>query len=54
MLPSLLVIILPVAYFAGALYGLHKLNADSELTVMSAAGFGGVNCSRPSLRLLPW
>lgn len=39
MLPSLLVVILPIAYFAGTLYGLHKLNADSELTVMSAAGF---------------
>ena len=39
MLPSLLVIVLPIAYFAGTLYGLHKLNADSELTVMAAAGF---------------
>lgn len=39
MLPSLLVVILPIAYFAGTLYALHKLNADSELTVMSAAGF---------------
>src|ERR1700733_604906 len=39
MLPSLLVVILPIAFFAGALYGLHKLNADSELVVMSAAGF---------------
>ncbi len=38
LLPSLLVIILPTAYFAGTLYGLHKLNADSELVVMSAAG----------------
>lgn len=39
MLPDLLVIILPIAFFAGALYGLHKLNADSELVAMSAAGF---------------
>lgn len=39
MLPSLLVVILPIAYFAGTLYGLHKLNSDSELTVMAAAGF---------------
>jgi lipopolysaccharide export system permease protein len=39
MLPSLLVIIFPIAFFAGALYGLHKLNADSELTAMFAAGF---------------
>ena len=39
MIPSLLVVVLPIAYFAGTLYGLHKLNSDSELTVMSAAGF---------------
>jgi lipopolysaccharide export system permease protein len=39
MVPSLLVVVLPIAFFAGSLYGLHKLNADSELTVMSAAGF---------------
>jgi lipopolysaccharide export system permease protein len=39
MLPGLLVIILPIAFFVGVLYGLHKLNADSELMVMSAAGF---------------
>ena len=38
-LPSLLVIILPISFFAGALDGLHKLNADSELVVMQASGF---------------
>jgi lipopolysaccharide export system permease protein len=38
LLPSLLVLILPIAYFAGTLYGLNKLNADSELVVMSACG----------------
>jgi lipopolysaccharide export system permease protein len=49
MLPSLLVVILPIAYFAGALYGLHKLNADSELTVMSAAGFSRSQLMTPIL-----
>ncbi|MGH6889640.1 MAG: LptF/LptG family permease [Rhizomicrobium sp.] len=49
MLPSLLVVILPIAYFAGTLYGLHKLNADSELTVMSAAGFGRSQLLAPVL-----
>src|ERR1700677_405964 len=49
MLPSLLVVILPIAYFAGALYGLHKLNADSELTVMSAAGFSRSQILTPVL-----
>jgi lipopolysaccharide export system permease protein len=49
MLPSLLVVILPIAFFAGALYGLHKLNADSELTVMSAAGFSRTQLLTPIL-----
>ena len=38
-LPSLLVIILPIAFFAGTLYGLNRLNSDSELVAMSAAGY---------------
>lgn len=48
-LPSLLVVILPIAYFAGALYGLHKLHADSELTVMSAAGVSRAQLLAPVL-----
>lgn len=47
LLPSLLVIILPIAFFAGALYGLHKLNADSELVVMQASGFSRVQLGIP-------
>lgn len=39
-LPSLLVIILPLAFFFGTLYALSRLNSDSELVVMGAAGFG--------------
>ncbi len=46
-LPSLLVIILPIGFFAGALYGLHKLNADSELVVMQASGFSRVQLGIP-------
>jgi len=38
-LPSLLVIILPIAFFGGVLFGLNRLNADSELVVMSASGY---------------
>ena len=49
LLPSLLVIILPVAYFAGTLYGLHKLNADSELVVMSACGYSRAQLATPVL-----
>jgi lipopolysaccharide export system permease protein len=48
-LPGLLVIILPVAYFFGTLYGLHKLNADSELLVMQASGFSRVQLLTPVL-----
>jgi lipopolysaccharide export system permease protein len=49
LLPSLLVIILPVAFFAGALYGLHKLNSDSELVVMSACGYSRRQLAAPIL-----
>jgi lipopolysaccharide export system permease protein len=38
-LPGLLVIILPLSYFAGTLYGLHRMNSESELVVMQAAGY---------------
>ena len=49
MLPSLLVIIMPIAYFAGTLYGLNKLNADSELVAMTAAGYGRWQLAMPVL-----
>jgi len=48
-LPNLLVIILPVAYFAGTLVGLHKLNADSELVVMQSAGLSRLQLVTPVL-----
>ena len=48
-LPGLLVIILPLAYFFGTLYGLHKLNADSELLVMQASGFSRAQLVTPVL-----
>lgn len=47
MLPSLLVIILPIAYFAGTLYSLTKLNQDSELVVMSSAGYSRAQLAMP-------
>ncbi len=46
-LPSLLVIILPIAFFAGTLFALSKLNSDSELVVMSAAGFSRTQIAIP-------
>lgn len=49
MIPGMLVIILPLAYFGGTLFGLHKLNADSELVVMSASGFSRWQLAVPVL-----
>ena len=46
-LPSLVGIIAPVALFAGVLYTLNKLNGDSELVVMSAAGVSPGRLLRP-------
>jgi lipopolysaccharide export system permease protein len=39
LIPSLLVIILPIAFFFGTLFTLSRLNGDSELVVMASAGF---------------
>ncbi len=47
LLPSLLVILLPVAFFAGALYALSRLNADSELVVMWASGYSRAQLTVP-------
>jgi len=49
MLPQLLVVILPIAFFGGVLYGLHRLNAESELIVMSAAGYSRAQLAVPVL-----
>jgi lipopolysaccharide export system permease protein len=46
-LPSLVAFIAPVALFAGILYTLNKLNGDSELVVMAAAGVSPGRLLRP-------
>lgn len=48
-LPTLFTIIIPIAFFAGALYALHRLNNDSELMVMWAAGFSRAQVAAPVL-----
>lgn len=48
-LPQLLVIILPLAYFAGTLQSLHRLNSESELVVMQAAGYSRAQLMMPVL-----
>lgn len=47
LLPSLLVIIMPLAYFSATLYALNRLNSDSELVVMGAAGFSRAQLAVP-------
>ncbi len=46
-LPSLVMIIAPIALFAAILFTLNKLNGDSELVVMSAAGVSPGRLLRP-------
>jgi len=46
-LPALVMIIAPIALFAAVLYTLNKLNTDSELIVMSAAGMAPMRVAKP-------
>ncbi|QHQ34917.1 LptF/LptG family permease [Algicella marina] len=48
-LPFVLMIVLPLAAFAGALYAINKLYGDSELVVMMAAGQSPMRLARPVL-----
>jgi lipopolysaccharide export system permease protein len=48
-LPGLLVIILPIAFFFGALFTLSRLNGDSELVVMASAGYSQRQLATPVL-----
>jgi lipopolysaccharide export system permease protein len=46
-LPALVMIIAPIALFAAVLYTLNKLNSDSELIVMNAAGMAPARIAKP-------
>ncbi|KQQ32250.1 LPS export ABC transporter permease LptF [Methylobacterium sp. Leaf125] len=50
-LPTLITVIAPVALFIAVVYALNKLNGDSELIVMSAAGMRPRQILRPFLSL---
>lgn len=50
-LPALVTVIAPVALFIATLYALNKLNSDSELIVMSAAGMSPRRLLRPFVLL---
>ena len=47
LIPSLIMVITPIALFIAVLYALNKLNSDSELIVMSAAGLTPLQLLRP-------
>jgi len=49
MLPSLLVVIVPIAFFGATLYALNRLNSDSELVVMWSAGISRLQIALPVL-----
>lgn len=48
-LPNIMAIILPVAAFCATLYAFHRLASDSEMIVLSAAGFSRLSLARPAL-----
>ena len=50
-IPSLVMVIAPIALFIAVLYSLNKLNSDSELIVMSASGLSPAKLLRPFLLL---
>lgn len=51
LLPGVIAIILPLAVFAGGLYGLHRLAGDSEIVVMRSAGLSPWSLARGPLAL---
>jgi lipopolysaccharide export system permease protein len=50
-LPALVTVISPVALFIATIYTLNKLNGDSELIVMSAAGMAPTHLMKPFVSL---
>jgi len=48
-LPTLLSIIMPIAFFLAALFTLHRLQGDSELVVMASAGYSLRQLAMPVL-----
>ena len=48
-LPAVIAVILPVAAFASAVYVVHRLSSESELTVMQAMGYSPLRLMRPVL-----
>ncbi len=51
LLPSILTVILPVALFCAVIYTYDRLMMESELVVLRASGFSGLQLARPALIL---
>ena len=51
LMPSFLVVIIPIALFAVILFTYNKLNSDRELVVLRAAGLSNWALARPALML---
>jgi len=49
LLPSFLIITLPLSFILGILLGFSRLSADNEITAMRAAGFGFTTLIKPVL-----
>jgi lipopolysaccharide export system permease protein len=49
LIPSLLLIIIPPAFFCAVLFTYHKLKGDSELVVLRAAGLSNWRLARPAI-----
>ncbi|MEQ1889426.1 MAG: LPS export ABC transporter permease LptF [Alphaproteobacteria bacterium] len=50
-IPSVLSLILPIAFFCAVLYALYRLSSDHELVVLSATGLSAWGIVRPLLQL---
>src|SRR6056297_2061812 len=48
-LPGVIGVVLPIAAFAATVYVVHRLSAESELTVMQAMGYSPLRLIRPVL-----
>ena len=51
-IPSLIMVIAPIALFIATLFSLNKLNGDSELVVSAAAGLSPFQLFRPYAALI--
>lgn len=51
LLPTFMTVVLPISLFCGIVYTYNRLNAESELTILRAAGISPFGLARPALIL---